>query len=66
MFSLVRVSVWQGKPVAGKLYVNIHCCLDAFLDNLKKRKDSLGQKLNELELEIGNIAIDDLSIDAAE
>ena len=27
MFSLVRVSVWQGKPVAGKLYVNIHCCL---------------------------------------
>ena len=27
MFSLIRVSVWQGKPVAGKLYVNIHCCL---------------------------------------
>lgn len=40
--------------------------VDAFLDNLKKRKDSLGQKLKELELEIGNIAIDDLSIDAAE
>lgn len=40
--------------------------VDAFLDNLKKRKDSLGQELNELELEIGNIAIDDLSIDAAE
>ena len=43
-----------------------HGVVDAFLDNLKKRKDSLGQKLNELELEIGNIAIDDLSIDAAE
>ena len=40
--------------------------VDAFLDNLKKRKDSLGQKFKELELEIGNIAIDDLSIDAAE
>lgn len=43
-----------------------HGVVDAFLDNLKKRKDSLGQKLKELELEIGNIAIDDLSIDAAE
>lgn len=43
-----------------------HGMVDAFLDNLKKRKDSLGQKLKELELEIGNIAIDDLNTDVAE
>lgn len=43
-----------------------HGVVDAFLDNLKKRKDSLGQKLKELELEIGNIAIDDPSTDVAE
>lgn len=34
-----------------------HGVIDALLDNLKERKDSLGQKLKELELEIGNIVI---------
>lgn len=40
-----------------------HGVVDVLLDNLKKRKDSLGQKLNELELEMENIIIEDLCAD---